>query len=460
MKRIEKMMETARKCGAQICRHDNILVVSHIDADGLTSAAIMCKSLERLGIQYSTRFIKQLDENILSEIVEENPELVIFTDLGSGMLDSIAASGLNAVVADHHRPNGEIEYHLNPHLFGINGSSELSGSGTTYILALALGDNQDLADLAVVGAVGDLQASKNGMLVGANRFIVTKGIESGVLRYQKDITLFGKQTRPIYKLLQYSSDPYISGITGSEDAAIDFLKNINIAPNSDGRWKRWIDLDDNEKQVLVSALMQHCLDSNMPAYKIKRLVGESYTLIREQEGTEMRDASEYSTLLNATARYGHADIGLAVCMGERDAGYATARDLLANHRQNLVDGLNLVKDGGLIETANFQYFDAGNKIMGTIVGIIAGMCLTNIGNRNLPIIAFADDGDMIKVSARGTQDLIDRGLNLAIAMKTVASKMNGSGGGHDIAAGATIPKDRKNDFIQYLDEIIGGQLSA
>lgn len=460
MKRIERMMDAAKKCAAEIRRHENILVVSHIDADGLTSAAIMCKTLERLGIQYSTRFIKQLDEHILLEIVELKPELVIFTDLGSGMLDKIDASGLNAVVSDHHRPNGNIEFHLNPHLFGINGSSELSGSGTTYILSQALGDNQDLADLAVVGAVGDLQAAKNGMLVGANRFIVTQGIESGVLRYQKDITLFGKQTRPIYKLLQYSSDPYIFGITGNESAAMDFLKNINIVPNGDGRWKRWIDFNDDEKQMLVSALMQHCMDAKMPAYKVKRLIGESYTLLREQEGTEMRDASEYSTLLNATARYGHADVGLAVCMGERDAAYAIAKDLLANHRQNLVDGLNFVKDGGLIETDNFQYFDAGDKIMGTIVGIIAGMCLTNIGNRNLPIIAFADDGDMIKVSARGTQDLIRRGLNLAIAMKTISGKVNGAGGGHDIAAGATIPKNCKDEFIESLDEFIGNQLSG
>ena len=460
MKRIERMMDAAKKCAAEIRRHENILVVSHIDADGLTSAAIMCKTLERLGIQYSTRFIKQLDEHILLEIVELKPALVIFTDLGSGMLDKIDASGLNAVVSDHHRPNGSIEFHLNPHLFGINGSSELSGSGTTYILSQALGDNQDLADLAVVGAVGDLQAAKNGMLVGANRFIVTQGIESGVLRYQKDITLFGKQTRPIYKLLQYSSDPYIFGITGNESAAMDFLKNVGILPSGDGRWKRWIDFSDDEKQMLVSALMQHCMDSKMPAYKVKRLIGESYTLLREQEGTEMRDASEYSTLLNATARYGHADVGLAVCMGERDAAYAIAKDLLANHRQNLVDGLNFVKDGGLIETDNFQYFDAGDKIMGTIVGIIAGMCLTNIGNRNLPIIAFADDGDMIKVSARGTQDLIRRGLNLAIAMKTISGKVNGAGGGHDIAAGATIPKDCKDEFIKSLDELIGNQLSG
>ena len=36
------------------------------------------------------------------------------------------------------------------------------------------------------------------------------------------------------------------------------------------------------------------------AYKIERLIGEVYVLLKEKEDTEMRDASEFSTLLNAT----------------------------------------------------------------------------------------------------------------------------------------------------------------
>ncbi|WP_209683298.1 single-stranded-DNA-specific exonuclease RecJ [Methanohalophilus levihalophilus] len=453
-----QMKETAYFCATEIQNHDSVSVVSHIDADGLTSAAIICTALERAGLEYDIRFVKQLDETIIEEIANINPEVVIFTDLGSGMLETMNKYGINAVVSDHHQPQGTGKFHLNPHLFGINGSYQLSGSGTTYILANELGDNRDLAGLAIVGAVGDLQHLKKGELTGINRIILEEGSKNGVVSYNKDITLFGKQTRPVFKLLQFASDPYLPGLTGDEDACIKFLADIGIRFSGDERWRRWIDLEIPEKQKIVSALVQHCVQSGIPSYKVERMIGEVYLLLNEKEGQEMRDASEFSTLLNATARYEHADVGLAVCMGDRGEAYDSAKTLLYEHRQNLVKGLMFVKENGIIQMENLQYFDAGNNIKETIVGIIAGMSTTAIGNRNKPIIAFADADSGVKVSARGSQDLIRRGLNLSKAMSEASAEVGGAGGGHDIAAGATIPAASKQEFVTRLNQIIGQQV--
>ena len=202
--------------------------------------------------------------------------------------------------------------------------------------------------------------------------ILEEGVRGGCLKFMKDLTLFGKQTRPIFKLLQYSSDPYLPGLTGDEEGCIGFLHDLDIRFSQDERWRRWIDLETPEKQKIVSGLIQYCLKAGIPSYKIERLVGEVYILMKEREGTEMRDASEFSTLLNATARYDHAEIGLAVCMGDREEAYEEARKLLAEHRQNLVNGLVFVKEKGITELQNVQYFDAGSEIKETIVGIIAG----------------------------------------------------------------------------------------
>lgn len=458
---MENLRKRAESCAERIRTQKSVHVVSHIDADGLTSAGIICTALKRAGIEYSTRFVKQLDEKALDKLANENHNLVIFTDLGSGMCEPLKTRGIRAVVSDHHRPQGELEFpdlHLNPHLFGANGAYELSGSGTTYLLASALGKNQDLADLAIVGAVGDMQHLKMGQLTGINREILKEGAREGVLSYRKDLTLFGKQTRPIFKLLQYSSDPYLPGLTGDEDACIEFLQERGLRFSQEERWRRWIELNPSEKQKLVSGLIQYCLSLGLSTYKIERLVGEVYELLKEREGTEMRDASEFSTLLNATARYDHAEIGLAVCMGNREEAYEAARKLLAEHRQNLVNGLIYVKEKGVIELENLQYFDAGSEIKETIVGIIAGMSSTIVPNRNLPIIAFANSEEGIKVSARATQDLIRKGINLSEAMEKVSAEVGGAGGGHDIAAGATIPKGNQEEFIQKLDLFIGKQL--
>jgi RecJ-like exonuclease len=260
-------------------------------------------------------------------------------------------------------------------------------------------------------------------------------------------------------MLQYSSDPYLPGLSGNEDACINFLKGVGLRFQGEG-WFKWIDLTDEEKKNIVSGLIQYCISAGIPAYKIERLVGEVYTLLREREGTETRDASEYSTLLNATARYGRAKTGLAVCMGDRDKEYENAIHLLAEHRRNLVEGINLVKSQGMVTLDNFQYFDAGSKIKDTIVGIVAGMSVSAVGNRNLPVIAFADTDDGVKVSGRGNYDLVRKGLNLGVSLNTAAQAVGGMGGGHDIAAGATIPAAAKSDFIKHLDQLIGSQLRS
>jgi RecJ-like exonuclease len=124
-----------------------------------------------------------------------------------------------------------------------------------------------------------------------------------------------------------------------------------------------------------------------------------------------------------------------------------------------VDGLNFVKEQGITELTHIQYFDAGSSIKDTIVGIVAGMSLTNRRKRDMPMLAFADSDGDAKVSARGTQDLVRRGLNLADAIEACATKVGGMGGGHNIAAGATIPDGAKDEFLELMDAMVGEQVT-
>jgi len=458
------LCELCRSPAKVIKTKKNLLVVSHVDADGLTAAAIVCTALERCGLDFQPKFFRQLDEAAINEVADQGADLVIFTDLGSGMISQICKCGLSAVIADHHKPatcEARPIAHINPHLVGADGATQLSGSGTSFLLARALastpGSNDDLAALAVVGAVGDLQDMAHGQLVGINRHILEIGSNAGAVSFSRDIKLFGRQTRPVYKMLEYSQDPYLPGLSGNEDACIAFLKDIGIRLGGE-RWRRWIDLSQEEKSGFVTAILRKGLRSGISNVKLERLIGEVYILLSEQEGTELRDASEYSTLLNATARYGHAGVGLQVCMGDRDKAFAEAQRLLGQHRQNLVNGLKLVRESGITTLKSIQYFDAGDAILDTIVGIVAGMSF-QMGDRSRPILAFARTAEGgLKVSARGTQDLVRCGLDLADALSQSARAVGGVGGGHNVAAGATIPPNAKQEFLALMDDAVGRQI--
>ncbi|WP_254536398.1 single-stranded-DNA-specific exonuclease RecJ [Halomarina litorea] len=463
---VPELADRAAACADHLRDAGEVLLASHIDADGLTSAAVAATALERAGIEFEAVFKKQLDAHEIATIAATDYDTVLFTDFGSGQLDDIARheeqGDFTPVVADHHRPaDAETEYHLNPLLFGVDGASELSGAGAAYVLARALGGeaNRDLAALAVVGAVGDMQAS-GGELHGANASIVREGCEAGVLREVTDLALYGRQTRALPKLLEYSSDVHIPGISNSESGSVGFLSDLDVDLKSGGEWRTWVDLTADERQTVASALVRRAVTRGVPAHKVEGLVGTTYTLSGEPEGTELRDASEFSTLLNATARYERADVGLAVCLGDRESALERARHLLTNHRRNLSEGLRWVQNEGITREDHLQWFDAGTHIRETIVGIVAGMAVGSDGvDRGVPIIAFASKSDEeTKVSARGTPGLVRAGLDLSRVMGEASRAVGGKGGGHDVAAGATIPASREREFLGHADRIVGEQL--
>ncbi len=508
---VPALAERARACARRLATANDVVLASHIDADGLTSAAVAATALERAGVPFETVFFEQLDTEGVAAVAARDPEVALFTDFGSGQLDAVGEyadqGAFEPVVVDHHQPvaAGETpfpagrddyadpEYHCNPLLEGVNGASELSGAGAAYLVARALAHeghaagesperrarpatdggaaveatlagppdpkNRDLAALAVVGAVGDMQAS-GGELHGANAAIVEEGVAADVLDTGRDLALFGKQTRPLPKLLEYASDVHVPGISNDESGAMRFLDDLDLELKRDGDWRHWVDLDAEERRTVVSALLRTAVDRGVSAGDLEDLVATTYTLPAEPARTELRDASEFSTLLNATARYERADVGLAVCLGDRGGALDRARRLLAEHRRNLSQGIEYVREQGVTREEHIQWFHAGEEIRETIVGIVAGMAVGTSGvDRSTPIVAFAHAGPKeVKVSARGTPGLVRRGLDLSAVMSRAARSVGGDGGGHDVAAGATVPRGREEEFVAEADAVVGDQL--
>jgi len=456
------LLKRAEKLGNIIKNSKEIHIVTHIDADGITAGTIAYQTLKRLNKNFSIEFVKNLDNKIIERLKNDNHELVWFTDLGSSIDNE--ESSFNKIITDHHAcpDNSDYAYHLNPHLFDIDGSYMISGAGVTYLVSRAIDKkNLDLSNLAIVGACGDLQDRKFCKLMGLNRDILNDGEKTGVLESKIDIRYFGRESRPIYKMLQYSSDPIIPGLSGRESSCISFLQELGIHLQDGDYWRKWIDLSKAERKIIISNIAEMLLTKGFGHAITKRIIGEVYILNKEKEGTEVHDAKEFATLLNSTARYGKCEVGLKVCLGDRDNWYKKARNLLLGHRHNLVEGLQYVREEGITKRKYLQFFHAKSGIRDTIVGIVANMLLNSEDvNSDLPVIGFADKDDgNVKVSARATQELVERGLNLSIAMKKASTELNGVGGGHNIAAGATIPRGKEEEFLDILEKVVELQLS-
>jgi RecJ-like exonuclease len=452
---------------------ESILVTSHLDADGLSAAGIIGTALHRRKARFQLRITRQLDQAYLSSLAAEGPGFHIFTDLGSGQIPHIQETLTTAqtVVLDHHPPTGAESLknlrQVNPHLCGFDGTYEISGAGVTYLVARHLGSsNGDLASLAVVGAVGDIQdrGEKHSLVGLNNELIVEDAKAASALDVAIDVRLFGRETRPIHIALQYTTDPFIPGISNSPDGALAFLKETEIELKEGDRWRSIAALTKEEKRRLNSSLITYMLKRNMPASEAQSIIGYVYTLKQEEPGSSLRDAREFSTLLNACGRSDQGSIGVAICMGERVDLYKRADGILKEHRRQLAEGLTwLAEAPGAVETRPLlQVFHATDKIPDTLVGSIAGVALNSrILDWSKPIVAFSYTQDgRVKVSARTTRRMVKAGVNLGELMQKASQEMgSGSeGGGHNIAAGATIPKGFETRFVEIVERLLAKQL--
>ncbi|OPY32679.1 MAG: ssDNA exonuclease RecJ [Methanomassiliicoccales archaeon PtaU1.Bin124] len=472
--------DRAQDLAVHLLASKEVLVIGHIDADGITAASIAMSSLKRARIKSNVRFVKRIDQDEASRINKERADTVWLVDLGSGYASRLTHPGL--CISDHHapdRPCSDHDHHqarqttlfdvnlqLNPMDFGFDGSREMSGAGATYFVAKAMNPhNKDLASLAVVGALGDFQDNDDGRLIGMNQEIVADGVAAGTLDVKEDIRLYGRETRPLTRLIQFS-DLQLPW-TSDWQKVKDFFWENNVPLGRRDNLRTWSSLSDMERFRVRDVLMKELAALGKDT---SRLWGEVYLLPREKVGTELHDAKEYGTLLNSCGRHDDPELGMGLCIADRkDVAFpellARVHAKLDDHRKNLRGGLELLNGAKLERLDSLQYYRTENgyglpRELETTLGSILGMALGS-GKvcSDVPLIGFAYTSEgPLKVSARGTKELVSAGLDLSSAMRQAAAQVGGAGGGHNIAAGATISIGQEMEFLKGLDDIITAQI--
>ncbi|MCL2712487.1 MAG: DHH family phosphoesterase [Methanomassiliicoccaceae archaeon] len=380
-KRYVSLERDAASAASAIVSSKDVLVIAHIDADGISAAAIASRTLERLDIPHEVVFVKKLDDISIDMINKSRTSLVWLVDLGSGYLSSITKQ--NVIVADHHVPDptwmtGQTSLyefsgmiHVNPHTHGIDGSESISGAGVTYLISKMVDEkNKDLAYLAIIGANGDIQDKSDSRLIGYNRKILSDAVENGDIVADDDIRLFGRETRPLVQFLQYCNDPVLPLLTSNNQECIRFLSELRIELKRNGSWRAWNDLNDDEKDNIKISLIELLESSGVSG---KDLMGEVYTLPKFRKGSELRDAKEFATLLNACGRYDDAPVGMRICLGDAEALNEASKNR-SEHKKQLSIAMNFVKQSNIIREKRYiQYFHARSEIRDTIVGIVVSI---------------------------------------------------------------------------------------
>ncbi|MEM4260443.1 MAG: DHH family phosphoesterase [Candidatus Woesearchaeota archaeon] len=457
-----------------------IRVVSHLDSDGICACAIMINCLTKRNLKYSISILPQLKAEYIKEFEKEDTEVVVFTDFGSGQIKDIEKFLKKKIVfvLDHHIPQADNAhdniYHLNPCLFNIDGSSEISGAGMTFLFANEVFSCSDMAHIAIIGAIADMQEDDGFKYL--NNEILKIAEKQKKIIVNKGLKFFGLQTRPIPKLLAYGTETFIPGVTGNESSAIQFLQNLGINPMIKGRYKLLNDLTIEEKKKLIAGIIL----SRHKQEKPDNIFTKVYILSDEEENSPLRDAREFSTLLNACGRLNKASLGIATCLGDQRMK-KKAIGVLQDYKREILNSIrwyneNKENNKNIIKKENFIIINAEDNVIHTMIGTLASIIArSNEFKDGYYILALAQSYDgTTKVSLRisgnsnsyydtdiGNSDIKkshesdNNNYNLKEIISKILKRINhGEGGGHLNAAGAIIDTDKEEEFIEAAKIIL------
>src|SRR3989338_7841176 len=185
-------------------------------------------------------------------------------------------------------------------------------------------------------------------------------LEEGEIKKKRGLLIY-PSTRPINRALEYCSNPYLPGITGSPSGVIELLREAGIE-NSNGQYKSLMEITEEEMKRLVTSIM-------LRNPKAEEIIGDIFLI---KFFNKLEDARELSAMVNACSRLGQSDVALRFCM-EIPGSRKEAEEIHIKYKQHLISALDFVSKAEKVLGKGFVIINAKDQIKDTIVGTIASI---------------------------------------------------------------------------------------
>ena len=425
-------------------------VIYHYDGDGVASASCALRALQRLGYPAQATALVGVERDRLATLLGASAGPVLVVDTGASWLDLVSKHPAPVVVLDHHKYPGvpnppTLPAHVafvNPLDWGVDGMREMCASTLTWLFSVFLDPlNWDNAPWGLSGAIADRQHV--GGFHGLNDRLVEEAVRRSLVVRRPGVALFGAS---VGEALAGSIDPFVRGLSGRPEAVAPFLRDLGIDPT-----RAPSKLNAAENARLVTALKERLAADGVAREAADVLDQERWFL-----PSLGLDAEEVANLQNASGRAGVPGVGVAYALGDPRAA-ERVRAAESEWRSGILKGLRRIENDGVNSMRFLRWFESPET---SLAGTQAGLAMNYLLPPDLPVFVFSPgSAGPIKVSARGTLRLVDRGLDLSAACRIAADSVGGEGGGHRVASGATIPAGTRPGFLEAADRVLSEQLA-
>lgn len=266
----EDMEKVISRINKAINNNENIIIYGDFDCDGVTSTALLYKTLKELGANVDFYIPNRIEEShglntkaLVKLLAKKKAKLIITCDCGISDIEEakfIKSFNCDLIITDHHIAKKEIPNAyaiLNPKVEGslnenlslnqIESLNELSGVGVAFKLALALINKYNLSNelindllvLVTIGTIGDVVP-----ILNENRFFVKTGLNI--------ITSANKGIQKLIDVHPYKSS--IKNIT-SDFVAFQIVPKINAEGRLDSINQAFKLLVSQDEDEINSAIM-------------------------------------------------------------------------------------------------------------------------------------------------------------------------------------------------------------
>jgi single-stranded-DNA-specific exonuclease len=311
-------------------KEGKFLVISIPSPDGIAASSIIFQTLQRLGVKCVLRNTTNLTDCLhVGYSISDEYDLCLLLDFEHESAEKLDNTLQDKWLLIRHlsneiTPESNDEYGrriLTVNKYGLDGRSEITTAGICYLLSIILdAKNTDLSVLAVLSSLGERQDRGEGRsLLGINAEIAKTSESQGLLRSQSDdLMMVGREWRPIHEAIALTRFPYIDGLTWNLQRAKSIVENSGITLRDNGKWRVFAELLDQEKWSIYEGITKFvATNSGTEILPLEGIRGMSYTLLKEDKGTPLRDAREYSDLLGICGKVQESGVAISVCLGDR-----------------------------------------------------------------------------------------------------------------------------------------------
>ena len=427
---------------------DHALLISHSDADGYASAAILKYMLEREGIPYSTRYYnrkgtwKQYLDSVIPQFDHIENLAIFFSDIGSEVNELgryFSEEKAYVWILDHHEMVAVDEdklpqnfHYVNPTVFGYDGLKEIAGSTLVYLFAKQISlKNVKTAWMALIGITNDTLMNISDYR-SYNRIVVEDAREEEQIILHQGLMVYGATHETIRNALAYSVFPFIKEVGGNPKLSRDILDKLQIPFT-----KRVADLDDSEVETINKRFPENLLGQFVEFPKKKGI---------------LRFAFEHGLLISQSAfKTPH--------QAEKLIGSTSTPIKSTEIYQTYIR--SLTKNLGLFVTAPKEisddviFVDASRRLSPNYWSDVASYASVNhLYNPKKILLMGGLDGNAIKLSVRCTDEYppLVNGKGVDVLINKLKAAYGGMGGGHKLAGGYKIAPNRYKKLKKEIDQ--------